>query len=287
MTTNTDDWNGDRVSLSLSGSTAIVRCFNPHLGLMDAQMETELLAVLDRLERWQEGEEGRVVVVTGRDPGMFIRHYDVAVLHERAKAMQAAGKRFSTDRPVPAAGIHRFIERVGKSPLIFIAAMNGVAMGGGFELALGCDIRVVQSGDFEMGLPELNLGLLPGAGGTQRMARLLGESRALHLLLTATVFDPPQMLACGLAQACVPDALAHALALADKLAAVPARACANIKQLVRGAAGWSLPEGEAAERTLFCDCMVDPAALPLMQAVGSGQRRISESPPSISAKAAT
>jgi enoyl-CoA hydratase/carnithine racemase len=275
MTIYLTDWTGDRVSLMFSGTTAIVQCFNPKHGLMDSQMEAELLGVLDRLADWTEG---RVVIITGRDSGMFIRHYDVAVLHERATAMQAAGKSFSLDRPVPAAGIHRFIERVGKSPLVFIAAINGVAMGGGFELALGCDIRVVQSGDFELGLPELNLGLLPGAGGTQRMAQLLGESRAMHLLLMATVLDPQQVAACGLAQACVPDALAHAMALADSIAAVPARACANIKQLVRGAAHWSAAEGEAAERTLFCDCMVDAAALPLMQAVGSGERSISESP---------
>lgn len=275
MIMNPADWTGDRVSLAFSGSIATVRCFNPKSGLMDAQMEAELLGVLDRLSEWSEG---RVVIVTGRDHGMFIRHYDVAVLHERAASMQAAGKRFSVDRPVPAAGIHRFIERVSKSPLVFIAAINGVAMGGGFELALGCDIRVVQGGDFELGLPELNLGLLPGAGGTQQMTRLLGESRAMHLLLTATVFDPSQMATWGLAQACVPDALNHAVALADGIAAMPARACANIKQLVRGAARWTVAEGEAAERTLFCDCMVDADALPLMRAVGSGERSISESP---------
>jgi enoyl-CoA hydratase len=151
-------------------------------------------------------------------------------------------------------------------------------MGGGFELALGCDIRVVQSGDFQLGLPELNLGLLPGAGGTQRITHLLGESRAMHLLLTATVLNPTEMLDCGLAQACVPDALAHAMALAEGIANVPARACANIKKLVRGAAHWSAGEGDAAERTLFCDCLVDAAALPLMQAVGSGERSICEAP---------
>ncbi|RYX92914.1 MAG: enoyl-CoA hydratase/isomerase family protein [Comamonadaceae bacterium] len=275
MTTNPADWTGDRVSLTFTDTTAVVRCFNPAQGLMDAQMETELLSVLDQLDGWTAG---RVVIITGRDPGMFIRHYNVAVLHQRALAMQAAGKRFSIERPVPPAGIHRFIERVGRSPLVFIAAINGIAMGGGFELALGCDIRVVQDGDFELGLPELNLGLLPGAGGTQQMSRLLGESRAMQLLLTASVLEPSQMVAWGLAAASVPDALAHAVDMAGRIAAVPARACANIKQLVRGASRWSVAEGEAAERTLFCDCMVDPAALPLMQAVGSGERSISSPP---------
>jgi len=272
---NHTDWTGDRVSLTFSDTTAILRCFNSNQGLMDAQMEEELLEVLDRIADWKEG---RVVIITGRDPGMFIRHYDVDALHQRATSMRAAGKSFSLDRPVPAAGIHRFIEGIGQSPLVFIAAINGVAMGGGFELALGCDIRVVQSGDFELGLPELNLGLLPGAGGTQQFVRLLGESRAMYLLLTAAVLNPLQVVNYGLAQACVTDAFAHAKGLADNIAAVPARACANIKQLVRGAARWSVTEGNAAERTLFCDCMVDAAALPLMQAVCSGVRNISDRP---------
>lgn len=276
MTINLNDWEGSRVSLIFCGTTAVLRCFNPNQGLMDAQMETELLCALDKLDSWTEG---RVVIITGRDTGIFIRHYDVAVLHERAKGMQAAGKAFSLDRLVPAADIHRFIERVRKNSLVFIAAINGTAMGGGFEIALGCDIRVVQSGDFELGLPEINLGLLPGAGGTQRMVQLLGESRAMHLLLTATVLNPSQMSALGLAQDCVPNALEHAIALADRISNVPVRACANIKLLVRAAAGWSTSEGEASERTLFCDCMVDAAALPLMYAVGSGARSISEPPP--------
>jgi enoyl-CoA hydratase/carnithine racemase len=269
------DWSGQRVSLSLNVGTAVLRLFNPPLGYMDEVMEAELLQVLDRLEQWPDG---RVVVLTGRDAGMFLRHYDVAVLHQRAQALLAKGKTFSLDRPIGPAGIHRCIERIGNSRLIFIAAINGVAMGGGFELALGCDIRLVQAGDYALGLPELNLGLLPGAGGTQAMARMLGKGQTLFNLLTAKVFSPQQVLAAGLASACVDDVLAHALDLAGGMEAVPARACANIKRLVRNADRWSEAEGQAAERTLFCDCMVDPAAQPLMAAVALGQRTIADPP---------
>ena len=203
---------------------------------------------------------------------------DVAVLHQRAQAMAARGKRFSLDRPVPPGGVHRCIERIEGSELIFIAAINGVAMGGGFELALGCDLRVVQAGPFELGLPELHLGLLPGAGGTQALARLLGTSASLHYLLTAHVFSPQELLDLRLAGACVDDALVQALRWARQLQAVPARACAHIKQLVRQGPTWELERARAAERTLFCDSMVDPAALPLMADVAEGRRTIADAP---------
>ena len=192
MHANTGDWSGQRVSLSQHGGTAVLRLFNPPLGYMDETMESELAHALDRLERWP-GARG--VVLTGRDTGMFVRHYAVAVLHQRAQALRGRGKTFSLDRPLGPAGIHRCLERMDKSPLLFIAAINGVAMGGGFELALGCDIRLVQSGDHAMGLPELNLGLLPGASGTQVLARMLGTGQALSPLLTAKV--PAESGGCG------------------------------------------------------------------------------------------
>lgn len=141
MDLDVTEWVGTRVSMSLSSATAVVQFFNPPHGYMDEAMEAELALVLDRLEHWPQG---RVVILTGRDPGVFIRHYDVKILHKRAQFFLAKGKSFSMDRPVPNGGIHDCLERIDKSPLIFIAAINGVAMGGGFELALGCDIRVVQ-----------------------------------------------------------------------------------------------------------------------------------------------
>jgi enoyl-CoA hydratase len=271
-------FDGLRVQCTLEGACAIVRLFNPKQGLMDEAMESELLQVLDLLHDGVCWPAGRVVILTGRDPGVFVRHYDVAVLHQRAQAMAARGKAFSIERPVPQGGVHRCVDRIEASSLIFIAAINGVAMGGGFELALACDLRVVQDGPYELGLPELNLGLLPGAGGTQALARLLGVSATLQLLLTARVLSPRELVELRLAGACAADALAQARAWAAQLQAVPARACAHIKRLVRSAGAWDLEQGRAAERTLFCDCMVDPAALPLMADVAQGQRTIAQPP---------
>jgi enoyl-CoA hydratase len=269
------DWTGSRLSLTRQGTTAVVRLFNPPHGFMDEVMESELMQALDTLENWKDG---RVVVITGAEPGMFVRHYDVAVLQKRAQAMIERGKAFSVERPVPKSVIHHCIERIENCPLIFIAALNGTAMGGGFELALGCDIRLAQNGDHQLGLPELNLGLLPGAGGTQAMASLIGTGPALFNLLTAKVFSPQELLSAGLVSSCTDDVVAEAMRLASQIENVPFKACANIKKLVRNAPRWSHDEGMAAERTLFCDCMVDPVAQPLMGDVVSGKRTIADPP---------
>lgn len=242
---------------------------------MDPPMERELLELVKRLDSTRNV---RTVIFTGGQPDVFIRHYDVAELHRRGQGMRQRGLKFSLERHVPRAPIHEAMAIMASSPLIFIAALNGSAMGGGFELALACDLRVVQEGHYELGLPEVNLGLLPGAGGTQRLARLLGESRAMEMLLLGRVLRPADLVTLGLAQACVPDALAHALGLAEQLALRPARACAHIKTLVRGARDWPLPQGEGIERTLFCDCMVDDEAQAPMSDVGSKQRSISQAP---------
>jgi hypothetical protein len=113
---------------------------------------------------------------------------------------------------------------------------------------------------------------LPGAGGTQAMASLIGTGPALFNLLTAKVFSPQELLSAGLVSACTDDVMAEAMRLASQIEAVPFRACANIKKLVRNAPRWSHSDGLAAERTLFCDCMVDPLAQPLMDDVVSGKR---------------
>lgn len=110
------------------------------------------------------------------------------------------------------------------------------------------------------------------------MAALLGTGRTLFHLLTAKVFNPDELLALGLVSSCTPDVLVDALRLAEQIEAVPARACANIKRLVRNAPRWGRAEGLAAERTLFCDCMVDPQAEPLMADVARGERTIADKP---------
>ena len=268
-----DLFAGQRLQLQQCGGVAVARLFNPPQGCMDAQTEAELEQMLDRVEAHAAI---RVVLLTGRDAGMFVRHYDVGVLEQRARSMAARGLRFTLERPVPEAPLHKVLARIEASPRIFIAAINGTCMGGGYELALACDLRYAQAGSYRIGLPEVNIGLLPGAGGTQKLQRVMGAARALESLLLGRTFAPAEAAEQGLVHACVDDVLAHALAVAQELAAKPQPALGHIKQLAHRAGQGDAAAALAAERTLFCDTMVSAEALQRMAEMNSGRRDISE-----------
>jgi len=266
-------FDGQRIAAQADGAVLRVMFFNPPLGCMDAQTESELLALLDRVDATPQC---RAVLFTGRDPGVFVRHYDVGVLEQRGRAMAARGLRFALDRPVPEAPLHRALARIEASERIFIAAINGTCMGGGYELALACDLRYAQAGSYRIGLPEVNIGLLPGAGGTQKLQRVMGVARALETLLLGRTFEPAEAAAQGLVHACVDGVVAHALAVASELAAKPQPALGHIKRLARRAGQGDAASGLADERTLFCDTLVSDAALQRMAEMNAGRRDISD-----------
>lgn len=251
---------------TLSPGIAVLRFSNPPAGYMDEGTEAGLVAALDRIE----GDGAlRAVILTGGAPGVFIRHYDVRVLEARSRRMAARGMTFAPTRPVPEPMLHACLRRIETSPLPFIAAINGAAMGGGYELALACDIRLAEAGDYPIGLPEVKLGLLPGAGGTQRLAALVGQARALELILTGTTLPPDRAAEVGLVGRCVAGpVLEAALVVARDLAATPPAALAHVKALVRG--GGADAAGLAAERTLFCDLMVSDESIGLMHRMNTG-----------------
>ena len=260
-----------KAELTKDGAVAWLRFSNPDEGLMDGAMEADLLAAIEDVEA---DETIRVCVLTGADPGVFIRHYDVKVLHERAEAMRAKGYKFTEDRPAPEGGIHTAMRMMEEGGVVYLAALNGTAMGGGFELALACDIRLVQEGPHQFGLPEVNLGLLPGAGGTQRLTRILGQGRALPMMLMGRTLSAQGMVSLGLASDGASDVGALAGVWAERLAAKPATALRHIKRLARG-----LPEDPwGAERSLFCDLMVSDDALRLMGEAAKGRRVITDEP---------
>ncbi|WP_273521679.1 enoyl-CoA hydratase/isomerase family protein [Rhodosalinus sediminis] len=260
--------------LHLEGPVARIVVSNPDAGYMDRTMED---ALLDAVARVEADPAVRVCVLSGGTPGVFIRHYDLKALAPQARSMAARGMTFSMDRPVKEAPIHRALRLMEEGTTVHVAALNGTAMGGGFELALACDLRVVEAGDHAFGLPEINLGLLPGAGGTQRLPTLVGLSRALQMTLTGDTLTPQEMVASGLALDGGADAVAAARTLAARLAAKPARALAHIKRLTRrGVTGDA--EGFALERTLFCDLMTTPEAGALLDEGAAGRRRITDEP---------
>ena len=260
--------------LETEGAVAQITFSNPDQGFMDREMEAQLVDAVNTVD---QNPDIRACVLAGAEPGVFIRHYDLKVLAPQSASMRDRDLKFSMDRPVREGPIHVALRTIENSDTIFIAALNGSAMGGGFELALACDLRLTQVGSYEFGLPEINLGILPGAGGTQRLPQLVGQSRALAMTLTGDTLSPQDMVNYGLALSCTADAVADARTLAQRMAGKPARAAGHIKRLVR-AAHDATETGHAQERTLFCDLMVQEDAVRLLTEGATGGRKITDEP---------
>jgi enoyl-CoA hydratase/carnithine racemase len=143
--------------------------------------------------------------------------------------------------------------RMAAAPQVFIAFIGGHALGGGLEITLACDIRIGATGSYKLGLPEVTLGLLPGNGGTQRLTRLIGPSRALELLITGRTFEPDEGLEMGLLAHVYDsdDAEARVREYAERLATGPALAIAAIKRCVHEGGQKTLDDGLALEAELM------------------------------------
>ena len=261
-----------QITTRQDGAVLTATFSNPPDGYMNIGTAGELTSLLDSIE---SDDSVRVIVLTGGQPDVFIRHYDVGELETTSRQMSDKGMTFDTARPVPESPYLACLRRMENMSKIFIAAINGTAMGGGFELALACDIRLVKDGASHLGLPEVNLGILPGAGGTQRLPRLIGEGRALEMMLLGRTISPAEALDLGIVTECVDgDVLARAQSIAAEVAGKPQRAVAHIKRLVRGSTSRTIDDGLAEERTLFCDLMVDPQAITRMAEMNTGKRDI-------------
>src|SRR3979490_1237109 len=225
-----------------------------------------------RLEK--EGAVG--ILVLDRPPANsydyeFLREFASAVDDARADAViqavvvtSASEKFFSAGADVGgfAAGTarsrfmtallaHEAFRKMENTPLVFIAAIAGHCLGGGLELALACDLRFASEGSYQIGLPEVNLGLFPGSGGTQRLPRLVGLSKGLDLIANATTLKPADAKEMGLVDRVYPDAAAcreGALEYAAKLAAGPGVAIGHAKVAITQGFGAPLDLGLAIER---------------------------------------
>ncbi len=258
-----------QVRIEREGPVATITITNPPMGYMDAATVPELDAATAELEA---DTAIRAVVITGGLPGVFIRHYSVHELEQLSRNLRAAGVQVDPSRTVPERDLDRVFRRIETMPKPVIAAINGLAMGGGFELTLACDIRIAEEGDYELGLPEVKVGILPGAGGTQKLARLVGMARALEMTLRGRTVSPAEAHALGIVQELAPagGALARARQIAAEIANRPPRAAGHIKRLVRMTPETPLAEGLALERTLFLDLLISDEALELMGRMNAG-----------------
>ena len=239
------------VSTERRGGVAIVTYANPPIGTMTAAGAGEMLQAMAALA---EDEGVRAVVITGGMPGVFIRHYDVGELSAAsdrlAEPAPAAPPPPSADaqRPGGYLGLVDLIASMGKP---VIAAINGLCMGGGFELTLACDIRIAGRDVTSIGLPETRVGIFPGGGGTQRLPRVIGEAKALEMILRGIVVDGPRAFEIGMVHEIADDPLARALEIAAEFEGRGAEGVAFAKRLIRAALDRPLAEGLADERASF------------------------------------
>jgi enoyl-CoA hydratase len=181
----------------------------------------------------------RCVVVTG-DEKAFAAGADIVELGER----KISDNTFERSRIAWSA--------IEKCPKPIIAAVNGFALGGGCELAMHCDI-IIAGESAKLGQPEVKLGIMPGAGGTQRFVRAAGKFAAMRWVLTGDMLSAAEAKTCGLVSEVVADAdvLPHSLKLAAKIAALPPIAVMAIKDSIINGADVSLPAALSLERKAF------------------------------------
>jgi enoyl-CoA hydratase len=202
-----------------------------------------LLAELaDDLETLDRDGRTRVVVLTGAGDRAFAAGADITELADQ------------TPERLEKEGHFEAWDRIAAIGLPLIAAVRGYALGGGCELAMTCDL-IVAGDDAQFGQPEILLGVMPGAGGTQRLTRAVGPYRAMELVLTGRTITAQEAQAAGLVTTVVPatDTRVAALELADRIAAMPPLAVRAAKRSVLAAAELPLSAGLRAERKAFFD----------------------------------
>jgi enoyl-CoA hydratase/carnithine racemase len=207
----------------------------------------------------------RCVVLTGAGDRAFCAGAD---LKERAGMSDDEVRAFLSDLGATLRGFET-------APQIFVAALNGVAVGGGLELALACDLRVMSTAA-EVGLPEVSLGIIPGAGGTQRLPRAVGMARAKELVLTARRLVAHEALAWGLVSRLVPpELLRHeAIALAETVAANAPVSLRQAKRAMNEGAHLPIQEALELERRMYQDCLGTKDRREALQAFAEKRRPI-------------
>lgn len=223
----------------IAGRVATVTINRPDkLNALNASVRSQFVAVLDEL---RTTDQVRTVIVTGAGEKAFIAGADIGEFEGRTAIDQfRVMKTFQV------------FDAVDAFPKPVIAAINGFCLGGGCELAMACDIRIASE-KARLGQPEVNLGILPGGGGTQRLPRLVGMGNALKLLYTGDMIPAPEALRIGLVDEVVPhdQLMDRARELAGAIAQKSPVALQLIKEAVRASVRTSLDEGLRHETTFF------------------------------------
>lgn len=207
------------------------------MNAINLEMLSELATAIGELE---ENEKVRVIIVTGSEKA-FAAGMDVSEMAEKEFVDVFAGDMFAAD-----------IRRIEACRKPMIAAVSGYALGGGCELAMMCDF-IIAAETAKFGQPEINLGIVAGMGGTQRLTRFVGKSKSMEMHLTGRFMDAEEAESCGLVSRIVPAKrlMDEAQAAAEKIAEKSALTVMAVKESVNRAYETTLAEGNLHERRLF------------------------------------
>jgi enoyl-CoA hydratase/carnithine racemase len=251
--------------IHVDGGIARATIDHPPINLLDLALIIEL----DRFGREVEADEAvRVVVLDSADPDFFVAHADVKLIQQLPPD--------DDSRHTALSAFHAIVDRFRTMPKATIAVIEGIARGGGSELALSFDMRFAAIDRAVLAQPEVGVGIIPGGTGTQRLHRLVGRARALEIVLGCDDIDAETAERWGYVNRALPGAELRPFvdALATRIASFPAGAIARAKAAVDAA----LPdpiEGLLTEDQLFRTCLGDPAAHARMTAflAAGGQTR--------------
>ncbi len=224
-------------SVSREGGVGVITMNNPPA---NAYTKATLLELQRCIDEARNDAAIRCIVIKSANEKFFCAGADISTLDGQTASGLAD---FLTMA-------HETVAMIERTPKIVIAAIAGHCIGGGLELALGCDLRFAAEGRYGIGLGEVNLGLSPGMGGTQRLARLIAKGRALHMMITGEFVSPQQALDWALVERLFPadKFWSGVMDYAAKLANGPSLAQGNINLAVNQGLAGSLDSGLALER---------------------------------------
>jgi enoyl-CoA hydratase/carnithine racemase len=225
-------------------TVGLVTIDNPPMNALSAALLDELEAEIDALD----ADAGvRAIVLRGGGERAFVAGADIKEFPALRETASEGGS---------ARGIQRLGHRMDAADTPFVAAIHGYCLGGGLELAMCCDVRICAD-NATLGQPEIQLGLIPGGGGTQRLPRLVGQGRAMFLNLTGDFVDADTAYQWGLVERVVPAAELEgaAIAIADRIASRSPHAVAVLRELARTTRDLPLGEGLRREADGFVRCL--------------------------------
>src|SRR3982075_708509 len=212
--------NADVLTTRVADGIAVITLGSARRIYFDEEMGDALTEALDGFAG--DANVG-AVVVTGGAPGYFNRHFHIPALIEIAEALRRSGRQWPENATYNGGFFDKAMALCESMPKPVIAAISGTALAGAFEFALACDLRIAEDGEYVIGLPEAHLGLLPGAGGTQRLPRVIGMPAALMHILMGEPLSPREAEKRGLVHETVSGkAIDRAMEIARHLSKHPA-----------------------------------------------------------------